>query len=413
MTRTLVLRSRRARQGFTLIELLVVIAIISVLASLLAPAVQSARRSARKLECLNNIRQIGLAMNNFASGTGGSLPGLSTPLQTANNGTPGWIGWPISILPAMDNGGLFRAIKKASNLYSSVVIRPYVNEQIPIPVLTCPDDNDSKGAQGGLSYVVNIGMISQALWHTEAGSITCDADNDPDLSSAQIFSSKPSLLSTDLMFPNHATSPLLSDVGWMANGGYSNFSKRFHCPGLIAWDGGGISAGDFGDNISVGTASGVFARVIGPVQSASLDYIASADGTTQTLMLAENLLAGKWWDTSANRIGFGVCVPTTTDQPGTPFDQPNDAHYLTIDGAFEPGAANAALVLPSFINNNPSVGVGNAPRPSANHLGGVNVIFCDGHGSFLNENIDKSVYVKLITSNGVTFGEKTLNQGSY
>ena len=57
MTRTLVLRSRRAREGFTLIELLVVIAIISVLASLLAPAVQSARRSARKLECLNNLRQ--------------------------------------------------------------------------------------------------------------------------------------------------------------------------------------------------------------------------------------------------------------------------------------------------------------------------------------------------------------------
>ena len=53
------------------------------------------------------------------------------------------------------------------------------------------------------------------------------------------------------------------------------------------------------------------------------------------------------------------------------------------------------------------------PRPSSNHTGGVSAIFCDGHGSFLNENIDKGVYVKLITSNGVTYGELTLNQGSY
>jgi len=339
-------------------------------------------------------------MNNFASGTGGNLPGLSTPFQPANKPTSGYIGWPISILPAMDNGGLFRAIKKASELYSSAVVQPYVNERIVIPALTCPDDNDSKGAQGGLSYVANIGMISQALWHTDATPIICDADNDP-----VPLLTLPVTFNT-LLASGHAASGLSS-----SEVGYSNFSNRFHCPGLIAWDGGGV--GDVNDNIAVGTASGVFARVIGPVQSASLDYIASGDGTTQTLMLAENLLAGKWWESSANRIGFGICVPVTTDQPGAPFNQLNPSHYLTVDGAFEPGSANAALVLPSFINNNPSVGVGNAPRPSSNHASGVNVIFCDGHGSFVNENIDKSVYVKLITSNGVTFGEKTLNQGSY
>jgi len=346
-------------------------------------------------------------MNNFASGTGGSLPGLSTPLQTASNqtvsnldDTPGWIGWPISILPAMDNGGLFRTIKKGSWLYNSAVNRPYLNEQVVIPALTCPDDNDSKGAPGGLSYVVNIGMISQILWHTEATPITCDNDNDPVLPITF-----PVTFNT-LLASGHAASGL--SLGYSPN---NTMNNRFHCPGLIAWD--GVGVGDLGDNISVGTASGVFARVIGPVQSASLDYIASGDGTTQTLMLAENLLAGKWWDTSANRIGFGICVPVTTDNPGAPFDQLDPSHYLTIDGAFELGSPNAALVLPSFINSNPSVGVGNAPRPSSNHASGVNVIYCDGHGSFLNENIDKSVYVKLITSNGVTYNEKTLNQGSY
>jgi prepilin-type N-terminal cleavage/methylation domain-containing protein/prepilin-type processing-associated H-X9-DG protein len=108
--RTLNFRSPASRtQGFTLIELLVVIAIISVLIALLLPAVQAAREAARRIQCTNNLKQIGLGLHNY-EGIAGAFP----PSNIAGifNGTYNYNGFSVHarILPFMEQGVAFNAI---------------------------------------------------------------------------------------------------------------------------------------------------------------------------------------------------------------------------------------------------------------------------------------------------------------
>ena len=104
--------SRRVR-AFTLIELLVIIAIIGVLIALLLPAVQSARYVARRARCLNNLKQIGLAMQNYHSTLDTFPPGYLSNTQddqpTGQEIGPGW-GWATIILSNLDQVPLYNAV---------------------------------------------------------------------------------------------------------------------------------------------------------------------------------------------------------------------------------------------------------------------------------------------------------------
>ena len=101
---------RGPRRGFTLIELLVVIAIISLLIALLLPAVQAAREAARRSRCINNLKQIGLALANYEQALKVLPPGYLSNFDAQGNDTgPGW-GWASMVLPQLEQPALFNAI---------------------------------------------------------------------------------------------------------------------------------------------------------------------------------------------------------------------------------------------------------------------------------------------------------------
>ena len=136
------------RRGFTLIELLVVIAIIAILISLLLPAVQQAREAARRSQCRNNLKQIGLALHNYhdsyntfppgalAMSTAGVAykPGDAEPSRTAVTG--GW-GWSVYILPYLDQGPLYAMLAPNGNNFPAA---PTDLTKTILPVYLCPSE---------------------------------------------------------------------------------------------------------------------------------------------------------------------------------------------------------------------------------------------------------------------------------
>lgn len=127
------------RRGFTLVELLVVIAIIGILVGLLLPAVQAAREAARRMQCTNNLKQIGLGLH-MHHDTFNTFPAGGVTNGTCC-GTQSGITWTISILPYLEQTNLY-------NLYDQTKTNESAENQRVVqtflPVYTCPTDVNSR-----------------------------------------------------------------------------------------------------------------------------------------------------------------------------------------------------------------------------------------------------------------------------
>jgi len=355
------------RGGFTLIELLVVISIIAVLASLMLPAVQNAREAGRRTQCMNNMKQITLAVHNFMTAQNGKIPALVgeidyyIPGSTAGTSISIPAPWTVQLLPYMEETGLYNILTdKAKAEGTNPQYALIVNNSIK--TFNCPSSLSSEDA-GSLGFVANAGYINVGAWTTP---------------------------------------------------------ENTHRLGHYDW-----SAGDGNDKMTI--SSGVFWRQDSPrttylasQESGPNDQWAAKlnptslkmsidrikDGTTQTIMFSESINADRWLaDYSfTNRGSQGACTGDVGF--GIPIDT---SGTLTL-------ASFANIAVPDYakINNNLTQAVNHiTPRPSSMHPQTVNAFMCDGSGRSLNQQIDGYVYARLISSNGNFYNQVPLSGNDY
>jgi len=155
------------RRGFTLIELLVVIAIIAVLIALLLPAVQQAREAARRSQCKNNLKQIGLALHNYHDVFNQLAPGYIDQ-GVAVPANQGHYAWTASILPYVDGAPLYNLMQVGNVTFSQNlnIAANLTAIQTPSAAFACPS-NPAPSLNDANQPAANARAVQQATTSTE------------------------------------------------------------------------------------------------------------------------------------------------------------------------------------------------------------------------------------------------------
>lgn len=329
----------RWRRGFTLVELLVVITIIGILIALLLPAVQAAREAARRAQCTNNLKQIGLAIHNYASATG-CLPSayITRHPQQYNAQTDElcvW-GWGALILPYMEQEALHTRLRVGTLNMSQVLATDLAALQTPIAAYVCPSDTGP---------ALNSFSDSSAVLPAHAS-----GDNSY----------------TKYVTSNGTDRIAIAKSNYVAVAETNQSDTPILCSILQAYS-------TNPDMCKYGGPNAVF------FQNSGVRFSQITDGTSNTLMVGErcwkiyNLIVG-----AANGLGFS---PHTS---------------LYSGGGYKRGATGV-LGFPYYgINYVLTAWPHQARGFHSNHPGGVQFLLCDGAARFVSENID----YKLSTAPG-------------